>query len=561
MKLPYPVPALVAAAVKSFTSVQGYTTGIPVYESWIFTALDRKGDPLYVSPSMGASALIDFVAVWVVPIGFPTLFGFKITVTLALPGGGTKVLSKTYSVNVGGGTSTVLKPGTIIGGVKNLATSAVKSLRAGLARPAKPPSPGTTGGFSPSRPVRPNESVNVGITVISYNRAANTGIETVTPTNITRFQRSRIWTGTRTPGFAKLKASRLPVNPHTVEMRMTSVNEQLDATQWKTKQPSDVTTARSGFVTTYTNNYPGATMPSGDAGADAIAVKNLVNNAGSGIQQNLAESLATLGQTTSMIQGNLTKIVSSLKALKGGNIPKAVGELFGNANPRYRRGGGPKLGQDLASNWLELQYGWKPLLNDIYWVMQKLGKDDLTNHLAGRITSSGSKATQVTTQITKSGIPSLKIGSKVVTTKSTVKYIIYWSVSSQLKLLASQAGFTNPVALTWELLPFSFVVDWFLPIGPYLEQLSAWGGLSFHSGCKVSFTRQYTVSALSWAAPHPANPNNIDVFGSGSYYDEWIIMTRAKLTSFPSPVIPSVKSPFSTDHILNAMALLRVLTR
>lgn len=33
-------------------------------------------------------------------------------------------------------------------------------------------------------------------------------------------------------------------------------------------------------------------------------------------------------------------------------------------------------------------------------------------------------------------------------------------------------GFNNPLRTIWELTPFSFVIDWFIPIGDFLEQFS-----------------------------------------------------------------------------------------
>lgn len=38
-------------------------------------------------------------------------------------------------------------------------------------------------------------------------------------------------------------------------------------------------------------------------------------------------------------------------------------------------------------------------------------------------------------------------------------------------LLPAKVGLTNPLSVAWELIPFSFVVDWFLPIGKYLDAL------------------------------------------------------------------------------------------
>jgi len=46
-----------------------------------------------------------------------------------------------------------------------------------------------------------------------------------------------------------------------------------------------------------------------------------------------------------------------------------------------------------------------------------------------------------------------------------------------LKQLA-QIGITNPINLAWELIPYSFVIDWLIPVGKFLESLDALVGVS-----------------------------------------------------------------------------------
>lgn len=43
-------------------------------------------------------------------------------------------------------------------------------------------------------------------------------------------------------------------------------------------------------------------------------------------------------------------------------------------------------------------------------------------------------------------------------------------------------GLTNPLEVTWELLPFSFVADWFLPIGDYVSILDSTLGYILKGG-------------------------------------------------------------------------------
>jgi hypothetical protein len=114
--------------------------------------------------------------------------------------------------------------------------------------------------------------------------------------------------------------------------------------------------------------------------------------------------------------------------------------------------------------------------------------------------------------------------------------------------------------LAWEVLPYSFVVDWFLPIGPYLETLSSWDGLVFLDGFETQFTRKNINGVISASFAYPAG-GNYQTTVQGDYQAEGIQLNRIKLTTFPAATFPTFKNPFSTGHALNAIALLRTAHR
>jgi hypothetical protein len=139
---------------------------------------------------------------------------------------------------------------------------------------------------------------------------------------------------------------------------------------------------------------------------------------------------------------------------------------------------------------------------------------------------------------------------------------VKYGIESPLTVFLAQSGFTNPVNLAWEILPYSFVIDWLLPIGPYLETLSAWHGTAFAGGFKTQFTRQNINASIYYEkVPDPPNPNNYTRSGRGEYDREWIVHDRGKLLVAPSLNFPTFKNPFSVKHALNALALLRVAFR
>jgi hypothetical protein len=137
----------------------------------------------------------------------------------------------------------------------------------------------------------------------------------------------------------------------------------------------------------------------------------------------------------------------------------------------------------------------------------------------------------------------------------------YYLENPLLRTLA-QLGVTNPAELAWELIPFSFVADWVLPIGSYLGALDATLGLSFRSGTRSEITR-LTHKWLGSSKPYVHlsgwfgdQITNI-VTGSGKQ----VKLDRTVYATSPGPVFPSFKNPASLSHALNALSLVQQLLK
>jgi hypothetical protein len=216
--------------------------------------------------------------------------------------------------------------------------------------------------------------------------------------------------------------------------------------------------------------------------------------------------------------------------------------------------------KSVAENWLALQYGWKPLLSDIHGAIQSVA-DFMSDPGVDAIRAVKASAKTVFKQKIEQGVMShhyQKTGLMEVTSYSYCKIGYRYRVASALKTFLSQTGFTNPINLAWEVLPYSFVVDWFLPIGPYLETLSAFDGLEFLDGYVTKATVQYTSAYHDYLGFFPiSNPTAVTFEYRARYWREYVQINRTKLWSFPDPVVPNFKNPFSVTHALNGLALLR----
>ena len=119
-------------------------------------------------------------------------------------------------------------------------------------------------------------------------------------------------------------------------------------------------------------------------------------------------------------------------------------------------------------------------------------------------------------------------------------------------------SFTNPLTVLWEVTPWSFVVDWAIPIGRYLEQLSATHGWYFYDGCITTTFNVGEAGGYSWSSirTYPGYYIEIKRFSSEGGAGSWYEMQRVAISDFPIPDVPHFKNPFSAMHALNSIALL-----
>lgn len=71
--------------------------------------------------------------------------------------------------------------------------------------------------------------------------------------------------------------------------------------------------------------------------------------------------------------------------------------------------------------------------------------------------------------------------------------------------LASQLGLTNPASVAYELVPYSFVLDWVLPLGPFLSSLTDFSGLDISNAYMTKVCKGVSSYDLKYADNPAAN--------------------------------------------------------
>lgn len=272
---------------------------------------------------------------------------------------------------------------------------------------------------------------------------------------------------------------------------------------------------------------------------------------------NLAQAFAERKQTVNLINNAISQVTRSLAALKKGRLKDAARALNltkhrWRKTPKGSKAPGSPADKRLSSRWLELQYGWKPLLSDVYGAVEALDAEDqgTTKRYICTFRGKASEAWEGVIDRAYNAPSNLNVfQSSRVSTRLRFDMI---PDNTFLQSLGS-LGVTNPATIAWELTPWSFVIDWFLPIGEYINQLDAgigWKFLAgtrsdrgFSSGYWLSFNRSNKLGYTQ----HFANVEQ------GHFWSLRVV--RTLYSSLPSVVAPRFKNPFSGMHVANALAL------
>lgn len=251
------------------------------------------------------------------------------------------------------------------------------------------------------------------------------------------------------------------------------------------------------------------------------------------VSAQLGASFAERKQAMSMMVARVAQLTSAARALKTLNISGFIKAL--GCKRRTVR----KTASDAGGVWLEYSYGWKPLVEDIYSAVNVLQLPLPSGLVRG-------KAQGDTTFTVKSSF-----------TGQTITTIHSWKLRRLLQMRislgnyvawqANELGLTNPLAIAWEVIPFSFAVDWFLPIGKYLQSLTDFVGLNQTD----AFVTKYDT--------YIRNFHN-SVFYPYTPLDEKRIAQRLRLWrevgSIPTPKLRSRFTGFYSARGANAIALL-----
>jgi hypothetical protein len=265
---------------------------------------------------------------------------------------------------------------------------------------------------------------------------------------------------------------------------------------------------------------------------------------------NLGQVMGEMKQTANLICDSAVRIASLAVAIKKADLTY-LRRYYSRATRKFA----PEIvktpeSKRLSKYWLEYQYGWKPLMQDIHGAGELLARHIANDRWHGSAEGRGTHSKRFNA-----------IGTYTTSAwlyKTKVRIGLRYKISDADRAILATTGIDNPALLAWELLPYSFVVDWFVPVGNYLEALNAFSGFSFLDGfVSKSSKLLYTEDR---ARRIKTTYGSQTITGLGIHRNE--IYERKKLTSFPAIGNLNVKNPIGGEpvaRLATATALLATL--
>lgn len=194
--------------------------------------------------------------------------------------------------------------------------------------------------------------------------------------------------------------------------------------------------------------------------------------------------------------------------------------------------------------WLEARYGVRPMIYDYYDAAKALDKL-LSGKTRNLVTGRGSETETLGNNL--SGWVSYDVNWEVNLEFTLSGQFIHRGIAYMIPSTLSESAFrANILTTAWELLPYSFVVDWFIGIGSWVQTLTpsltgqfAGIGKSLKHDYTITSQRKYRVKAG---------------MGSGTW-DNALYTRRLKLyerspagIAFPSP-LPRLTLPKVVDLV------------
>lgn len=282
---------------------------------------------------------------------------------------------------------------------------------------------------------------------------------------------------------------------------------------------------------------------------------------------NLAVSLAEASQASEMLADIAVRLARALFQVRRFQF-KAAARTLGIGVP-----GQVSRRNSWSKNWLAYRYGWTPLYYDAVGIMVALHK--VCNRPIVKAVNGYCKITPPARTISNPAVAYTHADSRRAFESSGVQWVV--STTGQENFVAragviirytnenlaslESLGLTNAYELIFELLPGSFIADWFVNIGDKIADMTSYAGKMFLTGYKTwYFSSRLTknASAPTLAPPKPPLVVTRSMMGStGASRISARYWVKREVLIYPPVVELQFRNGLNPKRLLDAIALLR----
>lgn len=266
----------------------------------------------------------------------------------------------------------------------------------------------------------------------------------------------------------------------------------------------------------------------------------------------LGTFLAELPETMSYFEDTLNTLVRTYRAVKRGDMREVrrMRKLRVTKRPPVSQ---KSLQVKVSGKWLEWRYAISPLMHDFDGALKALyDRSNVVRPALKRVVVGSTSLYQEDGIYAYAGNVPLR---SVKTGRGRIRIGLYYSVTPNVQAF-KRLGLLNPVATLWEVVPLSFVLDWFIPVGTYLASLDAMAGVSVWTSWEsLQANTEYTYLSGAYSYVHPTEPvwsvtTYSQATASNRYY------TRSVSPSLAMS-LPTFTLSLSANRILDALSLSR----
>jgi hypothetical protein len=324
-----------------------------------------------------------------------------------------------------------------------------------------------------------------------------------------------------------------------------------------------------GLPSNFSEGYP----PSADI--QSVLRQKLISKI-SDNRANLGEFVGEFHQTQRLFQNTVRRVLYGAELIAGRKFG-AASRWFNISRSRSRvttvnsvsiddlvkmtinRGKPLSKSKVLANTWLEFIYGWQPLLNDIFGTVtalaDRLPSSDIPHPIIKTVRKQMSLPVESLLSLSPGGSSN---HSGVSTVRGTTLYRIQVSyrVTNDDSFLRNQLGLQNPLSIAWNLLPYSFVVDWFYRVGDLIDTYTATSGLAFISGSETYIRTVKGTAHVEFGINQNLDDGRLQLVGNILCDTTQRQHIRNSLSDFPQPNL-NRGTGLTRLHTANLLALLR----